>query len=222
MQTIAAREVSLYELESRFQLEAIDREFIETLLVGATEITAEEQKTLDRIRHNYQSLLRYGNLSEESVKMVVLSYLLDLAGLYEPPCRIVTEYAVRVTAEDEGFQVRGEIDVLALMDRLWIVVIESKGTRFDVMSALPQLLSYMLGNRDRSQPPLQPEPILTYGLLMNGREFAFVELEESGFPKSHYSVSQTFSINKPMTDLPIVLQILKQLRDRIVKDYVGN
>ena len=78
MQTIETGEVSLYELESRFQLEAIDREFVEALLVGATEITAEEQKTLDRIRHNYQSLLRYGNLSEESVKMVVLSYLLDL------------------------------------------------------------------------------------------------------------------------------------------------
>jgi hypothetical protein len=178
-------------------------------LEKAIEITEEEQKTLDRIRHNYQNLLRYGSLSEESVKMVVLSYLLDLAGFYEAPCRIVTELGVRVTAEDEGLQVRGEIDVLALMDQLWIVVIESRGTRFDVMSALPQLLSYMLANPDR--------PALTYGLLMNGREFAFVELDGGGKSKARYSVSQTFSIQKPITDLPMVLQILKALHDRIVE-----
>ncbi len=136
--------------------------------------------------------------------MVVLSYLLDLAGFYASPCRrMVTEHSVRVSAEDEGIQIRGEIDVLALMDDFWIVVIESKGTRFDVMSALPQLLSYMLANPNR--------PRLTYGLLMNGREFAFVELEAS-----RYSVSQTFSINKPAGDLPIVLQVLKQIHDRIL------
>jgi hypothetical protein len=204
MQTIAAREISLYELEQRFGLQAIDREFIAALTETAVPLTPEEQKTLDRIRHNYQNLLRYGNLSEESVKMVVLSYLLDLAGFYESPCRMVTEHGVKVTAEDEGIQIRGEIDVLALMDDFWIVVIESKGTRFDVMSALPQLLSYMLANPDKLG--------VTYGLLMNGREFAFVELEAS-----RYSVSQTFSINKPVTDLPIVLQVLKQIRDRIVK-----
>jgi hypothetical protein len=171
MQTIAAREISLYELEQRFGLQAIDREFIAALTETAVMLTPEEQKTLDRIRHNYQNLLRYGNLSEESVKMVVLSYLLDLAGFYESPCRMV---------------------------------IKSEGTLFDVMSALPQLLSDMLANPDKLG--------VTYGLLMNGREFAFVELEAS-----RYSVSQTFSINKPVTDLPIVLQVLKQIRDRIVK-----
>ncbi len=203
MQTIAAREISLYELEQRFGLQAIDREFITALIEKAVALTEEDQKTLDRIRHNYQNLLRYGNLSEESVKMVVLSYLLDSAGFYRSPCRMVTEHGVKVIAEDEGIQIRGEIDVLALMDDFWIVVIESKGTRFDVMSALPQLLSYMLANPDR--------PGLTYGLLMNGREFAFVELENS-----QYSVSQTFSINKPSTDFPIVLQVLKQIRDRIL------
>lgn len=203
MQTIAAREISLYELEQGFRLQADDREFIAALIEGSIALTPEEQNILDRIRHNYQNLLRYGNLSEESVKMVVLSYLLDLAGFYESPCRIVTEQGVKVTAEDEGILVRGDIDVLALMDNFWIIVIESKGTRFDVMSALPQLLSYMLANPDR--------PGLTYGLLMNGREFAFVELEAD-----RYSVSQTFSINKPTSDLPIVLQVLKRIRDRIL------
>ncbi len=206
MQTIAAREISLYELEQRFRLQAIDREFVTALIEGSSELTPEEQTTLDRIRHNYQNLLRYGNLSEESVKMVVLSYLLDLAGFYESPCRIVTEQGVKVTAEDEGIQIRGDIDVLALMDNFWIVVIESKGTRFDVMSALPQILGYMLANPDRPAG-------LTYGLLMNGREFAFVELNAS-----QYSVSQTFSINKPASDLPIVLQVLKRIRDRILQE----
>ncbi len=215
MQTIAAREISLHELETRFELEAIDRPFIERLLENAAEITIDEQKMLDRIRHNYQNLIRYGTLSEESVKMVVLSYLLDLAGFYEPPCRIVTESAVKVLAEDDGFQVRGEIDVLALMGQLWIVVIESKGTRFDVMSALPQLLSYMLANPDGNASPVVNRPCFTYGLLMNGREFAFVELE-TGTP-SQYSVSETFSIRKPEGDLPMVLQVLKQL-GAIVRD----
>jgi len=42
----------------------------------------------------------------------VLSPLLDLAGFYQPPFEIETETPIRISAEDDGVIVKGNIDVL--------------------------------------------------------------------------------------------------------------
>ncbi len=44
---------------------------------------------------------------------------------------------------------------------------ESKNTQFDVVSALPQALAYMLAAPNPETP--------VYGLLVNGREFVFIK-----------------------------------------------
>jgi len=77
-------------------------------------------------------------MSEEAVKIVVLSPLLDLAGFYQPPFEIETETPIRISAEDDGVIVKGNIDVLVVQKQFWILVIESKSTKFDVMTALLQ------------------------------------------------------------------------------------
>jgi hypothetical protein len=38
----------------------------------------------------------------------------------------------------------GSIDVLVVKQRLWVLIIESKQSRFDVTAGIPQALSYML------------------------------------------------------------------------------
>ncbi|WP_347242182.1 type I restriction endonuclease subunit R [Nostoc sp. FACHB-892] len=153
-----------------------------------------------RVKSNYLNLNKHRLMSEEAVKMVVLSTLLDLAGFYQLPFEIETETSVEICAEDESFIVKGNIDVLVIQKRFWVLVIESKSSKFDVMTALPQALAYML---DRPNP-LQP----TFGLLINGREFVFVKLIQQEHP--WYARSYALSIERD-SELHQVLSILKRL-----------
>lgn len=93
-------------------------------------------------------------LLENSVKMMVLASLLDLAGFYHKLFRIETETSTDVELEDEGRVIRGRIDALGLKNRLWLWVIESKWSDFAVTRAIPQALAYLLENAETLQPPL--------------------------------------------------------------------
>jgi len=53
---------------------------------------------------------------ENTVKMVVLSPLLDL-GFYQRPFRISTEKQLEILSDDEGTIVKGKIDVLVLQEQ---------------------------------------------------------------------------------------------------------
>ncbi|PSP12654.1 MAG: type I restriction endonuclease subunit R, partial [Cyanobacteria bacterium SW_9_47_5] len=112
--------------------------------------------------------------SEELVKMVVLFPLLPLAGFYQPPFAIETETSIGIAAEDEGEIVKGNIDVLLVQQCFWMLVIESKQVKFDVMTAVPQALVYMLHAPDSQQQ--------TWGMLVNGREFVFIKLVQKENP----------------------------------------
>lgn len=198
-QTIFAKDISLYDLE-QFCLQLTDDQFFRELSSDLTTMSAPEKQSLERGRSNYLNLSKRRAMSEEAVKMVVLSPLLDLAGFYQPPFEIETETPIRISAEDDGVIVKGNIDVLVVQRHLWILVIESKKTKFDVMTALPQALAYMLDDPKRDRP--------TFGLLLNGREFVFV-MTKQGTPQ--YSFSRAFSIFKPEHELYDVLHILKHL-----------
>ncbi|MEL6381694.1 MAG: type I restriction endonuclease subunit R, partial [Cyanobacteria bacterium J06626_18] len=145
------------------------------------------------------------NFSEEAVKMVILSPLLDLAGFYQAPFSIQTEESVEITAQDEETIVRGTIDVLVVQQQLWVLVIESKSTRFDVLTALPQALAYMLKTPNEVRP--------TYGLLVNGREFVFVKLIQE--PTPTYARSFALSLDRE-DELEKVLGILKKVQQKIL------
>ena len=199
-QTIFAKDLSIYDLETQFGLQLNDESCFTEWLTDVT-VTESEKQILKRIRSNYLNLTRYRFMSEEAVKMVVLSPLLDLAGFYQPPFAIETETSIQIAAEDEGIIVKGSIDILVIQQKFWILVIESKATKFDVMNALPQALAYMLSEGKSKQP--------TFGLLVNGREFVFVKL--TGQDKPQYSLSQAFSILKPEHDLDNVLHLLKHI-----------
>jgi hypothetical protein len=111
---IAARNIKLHDLKVKFGLQQLeDEQFFSEWLHDLPELTLLEQQALDRVKRNYCYLLDYP-VMESIVKMVVLSPLLDLAGFYEPPFRVDGEVNIRVTAEDEGEVIQGNIDVLVI------------------------------------------------------------------------------------------------------------
>ncbi|MEH2067553.1 MAG: type I restriction endonuclease [Nostoc sp.] len=169
MQTIQARDISLYELEEKFGLQSVKNDdFFTELTENLPSLSDGEKLSLERVKNNYFNLTKRRPMSEEAVKMIVLSPLLDLAGFYQPHFEIETETSTEISAVDESVIVKGNIDVLVLNKRFWVLVIESKSTKFDVITALPQALAYMLDARNIEQP--------IFGLIVNGREFVFVKL----------------------------------------------
>jgi hypothetical protein len=210
VQAIPATEVTLRELKQSFGLEKTqDSNFFSEWAESHAALSASEQQLLDRVKANFMELMEDPPMLENSVKLVVLAPLLDLAGFYHKPFRIETEASVDVELKDEGLVIRGRIDVLVLKHRLWLLVIESKRSDFAVTRAIPQALSYMLGNPEMAQP--------TFGMIVNGNEFLFLKATRQ--PTAEYANSRLFSLVNPNNDLYGVLQILKRLGEETIAHH---
>lgn len=208
-QLIQAKEISLEELQIHFGLQLSSQEgFFYEWRERGSELAETEKQALNRVRRNYLNLSFRKTFSEETVKMVVLSPLLDLAGFYQAPFGIQTEESVEITAEDDGLIVKGNIDVLVIRQRFWILVIESKSSRFDVLTALPQALAYMLDAPNPEKP--------VYGLLVNGREFVCVKLVHQ--PTPIYARSYALSLERE-GELAQVLGTLRIIKQTFLEDY---
>ncbi|NJL47698.1 MAG: restriction endonuclease subunit R [Leptolyngbyaceae cyanobacterium SM2_5_2] len=164
-------------------------------------LTDLERSTLSHLRQNFMYQLEWGQLSENLVKMVVLSPLLDLAGFYQSKLRVQDEASVELAVEDQGMLYRGKIDVLVCDERFWILVIEAKPAQFSLINAIPQWLAYMLVSPNSEAP--------VYGLVTNGSNFRFIKLNLA-YPPS-YALSDELLFDRG-DDLAQVLQILKTLQ----------
>ena len=206
-QTLPASEVTLRSLKQSLNLQAASSaQFFPEWQIEATPCSEIEQTYLDRVQANFLDLLEEPPSLENSVKMVVLAPLLDLAGLYRRPFRITTETSIEIELEDEDRCIRGRIYVLVVRDSLWLVVIESKRSDFSVSRALPQTLAYMLGNPQADRA--------TFGLMTNGTEFMFLKTQQRETETSRlsqYATSRLFSLFNPGNELAQVLAILKHL-----------
>lgn len=201
VKTIQARNISLYDLETKFNLTAVeDNQFFTEWRDNLPAVMEADKQSLDRVRRNYFNLSRRRPILEDLVKMVVLSPLLDLANFYSQDLDIRTEAEVEIFLEDEGETIKGYIDILILKEDFWILVIESKRTQIDVVSALPQTLFYMLDSSNLGEE--------MFGLVTNGREFLFIKLNRSDPPK--YARSDALSIEREQ-EFSDVLSILKCL-----------
>jgi hypothetical protein len=200
VQTIAAEQLTLYDLEQKFQLQRVyDRQFLAEWQNVVPALTIGEQERLERVQQHYLHLATRPML-EGMVKMVVVSPLLDLAGFFDPPFYSTSEASMNLTAKDGKLTVRGKMDVLVLLEQLWVLVIESKRAEFSLKVGIPQVLAYMLATPEKSQP--------IYGLVTNGSNFTFLKLAFGASPQ--YAQSDVFDIERG-DDLARVLQILKQL-----------
>jgi hypothetical protein len=175
--------------------------FTEWMAVMA-ELGEADRLRLDQVRRNYLYQSRDGILLEETIKMVILSPLLELAGFYQAPCK--AEVSVEITAlGDHDELLRGRIDALVLQEQLWVVLIEAKKTTFDLELALPQTLTYMAANPRPGQP--------LYGMITNGSSYQFIKLANH-----QYSVSDSFNTRSAhRNNLHNVLQILRHLGQTI-------
>ena len=208
VQTIQASLVKLSDLKNKFGLTLVrDSQFFPEWLNVSTEISELEQFWLDRVQTNFSALFEDPPVLENSVKMLVLSPLLDLAGFYQKPYRLETETSMEIEAEDEGIIIRGRIDVLVLRERFWFVVIESKCSDFSVTKAIPQTLAYMFGNPNPEQS--------TFGMVTNGNEFIFLKLVRQ--PTPQYGNSRLFSLINPGNELYKILGVLKQIGTTIAE-----
>lgn len=206
IQIIQAEKIMLYDLENKFKLQlTTDEQFFQEWQGELPEITDSEKQDLDRVKASYLHLAKRPML-EEMVKMVVLSPLLDLAGFYLPPFYSKSEESVEIIEEDEGVLVKGKIDVLVLQDQFWVIVIESKRTKFSLEPGIPQALAYMLANPNPEKP--------LFGLVTNGSNFIFLKLVKQEVP--YYALSDEFTLRRG-NDLYTVLGILKRLSQVLIE-----
>lgn len=208
IQTIQAN-LNLRDVKEKFNLHLADNEgFFWEWSDDLAELTDLEKQLLDRVKANYSHLAERPML-DNTVKMVVLSPLLDLAGFYQAPFDFKSELEVSIpiAAQDElGAIVRGRIDMLVLQPQFWVLVVESKGPKCDVMEALPQALAYMMASPNSEKP--------TFGLATNGREFIFIKLTQQDLPQ--YALSDSFNLLDRGNELHEVLRVLKRIGQSIL------
>ena len=198
-------DLSLNDLKEKFGLKR-DRtdSFFDNWLISPEPLSDYEQQAIARLKNNYENIIETNPL-EEVVKLVVVSPLLDLAGFYQPPFSIRAEVSTKLVAIEENQTFVGKIDILVVKQKLWILVIESKQSRFDVTSGIPQALSYMLSqpntesNQDKSR----------FGMVTNGREVIFLKLIPQQLPV--YAQSKVYQVIETKEDLISILQGLKAI-----------
>lgn len=202
-QTLTAQEITLRVLRESCGLKtAPSRDFFTEWRVDESAIPPEHRQILDRVQENYWALMDDPPLLENTVKMVILGPLLDLAGFYRQPFHLDTEPSVELNLTDADCVIRGRIDVLVISKLLWLVVIESKRSDFAVVRALPQTLSYMLASPNQEQT--------TFGMITNGSEFLFIKTQREA-DAVLYGTSALFSLLNPGNELYRVLTVLQTL-----------
>jgi predicted type IV restriction endonuclease len=198
-------DLSLNDLKEKFGLKR-DRthSFFDNWLVSAKPLSDYEQQAIARLRNNYENIIETNPL-EEVVKLVVVSPLLDLGGFYQSPFSIRAEVSTKLVATEGNQTFVGKIDVLVVKQKLWVLVIESKQSRFDVTSGIPQALSYML-----SQPNTESKQDESrFGMVTNGREVIFLKLNPQQLPV--YAQSKVYEVIETEEDLISILQGLKAI-----------
>jgi hypothetical protein len=99
VQTIPISEniTTLNQVQARFNLRRTENDqFFTEWFADLPPLTDQEQELLDRIKRKYVYQRADSFLSEETIKLVVLSPLLDLAGFYEAPFRFQAETPIEI------------------------------------------------------------------------------------------------------------------------------
>jgi hypothetical protein len=201
MKTVAVTQVitTIAQAESTFSLSrSQDKHFFTEWQQDLPTIHEGDRQNLEVIWKRYLYHRSGGHLLENTVILLLVSPLLTVAGLYDPPFRVKAEESVTINVEDSEESLQGRIDILVLGDRLWVLVLESKKTMLSVWSALPQTLAYLMATPNQEKP--------TFAMLTNGDDIVFVKLADQ-----KYGLSQVFSPLVNQNELENVLQILQKI-----------
>jgi hypothetical protein len=199
---MSKRIVSMGQLKQRFPLvQAATDQFFTEWHQDLPELTEAEKATLDKYYRRYLRHREQGELSEGTVKLLLVFPLLELAGFYDEPFFITTEPPVEVVVEDQDEVLRGRIDTLVIQQDLWVLMVESKRS-IAFSAALPQALAYMRATPHPDRP--------SYGLATDGDLFMFIKLLHRDPPQ--YDFSEPFSLFIARRNrLYDILQVLKNL-----------
>lgn len=200
---------TLAEAEGRFHLSRTEDEtFFPEWQISLPELSTVDRANLDDLRRRYLYQRSEGHLLEGTVILLLASPLLAIAGFYDPPFKVRAEKSVQLILDDGEEILQGRIDVLVLLDRFWVVVLESKKTALSVGTALPQTLAYLMANPQPDRP--------SFGMITNGDEILFVKLVQK--PDRQYALSRVFSPFTSKQELYSTLQILKGIGSAIAND----
>jgi hypothetical protein len=193
---------SLAEVRARFGVTpTTDESFFPEWHQNLPALTNSEKERCDRIKQQYLYHRDNGHIGEGLVNQIVIAPLLDMAKFYDPPFDIQSEYPVQIEAikmaGDEEIIYRGRIDTFVIHKKLWVLVIESKGTSFNIEEGMAQALIYMLSNK--AQP--------TYGFISNGGFSIFVKSTKD----AQYIFSDEFSLYRRHNELYGVLGAMKNI-----------
>jgi Type I restriction enzyme R protein N terminus (HSDR_N) len=162
------------------------------------ELAEEERVALGEVRRRYLYQRTAGQLLEGTVMLLLVSPLLTVAGFYDPPFRVRAEESVRLDLSDGMESLVRRIDVLVVVDGLWVVVLEAKKTALSLWGAVPQTLAYLMTNPKLEGP--------SFGVVTNGDEIVFVKVEAG-----EYGLSRVFSPIVSSLEFEMALRVLKQL-----------
>ena len=203
MPTLAVTETvtTIAEAERKFGLSRSEsRDFFTEWYDQLPVSNSSDRANLEIIWRRYIYHRSGGHLLESTVMLLLVSPLLTIAGLYDPPFRIKAEESIAIDVSDSEETLQGRIDVLVLRDRLWIIVLESKKTMLSVWSALPQTLAYLMASPNGDRP--------TFALLTNGDDIVFVKLEGK-----QYGMSQVLSPLVNRGELEVAWQVLRKIAE---------
>lgn len=97
VQAIQVSELTQHEVETKFDLqESQNASFFTEWQENLPKLSDVEKQRLDEIKANFLYLSEYP-MSEELVKLVMISPLLAMAGFYSPPFRMRTENAIQIS-----------------------------------------------------------------------------------------------------------------------------
>jgi hypothetical protein len=194
--------ISLNDAHDKFNLSRSDEpNFFTEWFDNLPEVSEQEKEALNRLKNRYLYYAADGALTEGTVNIIMVSPLLNLLGLCDPPFKIRAEQSVKVELAEEKPVLEGRIDALVVQNQFWVVVIEAKRYGFNVSLAIPQALAYMMGNPQPERP--------VFGMATNGEDFIFIKLNQQ---VRQYDLSDKLTLSKRNNnELYEVVRVMKRI-----------
>lgn len=204
---IAEAILTLNDVQEKFNLsQTTNFQFFPEWIEGLPELTDTEKESLTRLKNRSLYYVANGAITEGTINLIMVSPLLEMVQLFDPPFKVRGEASVKVELENEDTVLQGRIDALIVQEQFWVVVIEAKRHGLNTSLAIPQAIAYMMANPHPEKP--------VFGMVTNGEDYVFIKLSQQ---MRQYDLSDKFTLLKrSKNELYEVLQVMKKIADLIV------
>lgn len=108
---------SLTEVHQLFSLNRnTDEQFFREWLENLPNITDSDQEILNSLKDRYFYYANDNGVTEGTINIIMISPLLELVKLCDPPFKIRAEKAVKIELEDREISLQGFIDALVVQN----------------------------------------------------------------------------------------------------------